>query len=115
LSKVAEEVLPRRDKGIYTVIDIVCKDNEIVFFSKKFTFWLPETTYKAAQVLGERLRYNRFENIDDKDCHKHVKFIIKNVTPKPGFEFIINKLRELGIEVEVRYEPDRPDKPDTAT
>jgi hypothetical protein len=115
LSKVAEEVLPRSQKGIYTIIDIVCKDADHVLLSKKFTFWLPEGTYKAAQALGERLRYNRFENIDDKDCYKHVKFIVKNVKPMPGFNFIMNKLKELGIEVEVQYEPDRPNKPDTAT
>jgi len=111
MSKTAEEVLPRDQKGIYTVIDIVCKDNDHILLTKKFTFWLPESTYKAAQALGERLRYNRFENIDDKDCYKHVKFTVKNVTPKPGFEFIKNKLKELGVEVEVVYEPIRTSQP----
>jgi DNA/RNA endonuclease G (NUC1) len=106
MSKVAEEVFPRQRKGVYVVIDVTCRDDDELIFAEKHELWLPQSTYKAALALRDRLNANRLKGIDDKDCYKHVKFMVKNTQTTPGFEFLVNTLKKSGVEVEVVNEQD---------
>lgn len=101
MSKVAEEVLPRHRRGVYAVIDVTCRDDDEILIAEKHELWLPQSTYKAALALRDRLNVNRLRGVDDKDCYKHVKFIVKNTRTTAGFDFLVNALRKSGVEVEV--------------
>ncbi len=102
--KVVREVLPKNNTGVFTIIDIVCKDTDKTLIAKQFRLWLPKSAIKAAKLIRERINYNRLEDIEDKDCVKHVTFYIKNTETTLAFDLIVKALKEKGVSVEIKHE-----------
>jgi hypothetical protein len=102
MAKIMDVNSPSEGRGILTRVEVICKDGNNDLKPYVRVFWLPQSSIRAVMLLRESIHINRLMNISDDDCVKSVTFIVKDVTPTMIFRKIVETLRSMNINVEVK-------------